>query len=116
MSVRNFLAIAALHEASRSHFEIILWVPSTHPHAFELEPVIAGNIGLVDECLRLHFCLQKKLTVGGFCLQKKLTVGGCNGKAGDVSTWPAMIRTGDLALVPRTPRRSSPPKPARARN
>ena len=60
--------------------------PIYPPHAFELEPVIAANIGLVDECLRLHFCLQKKLTVGG-----------CNGKASDVSTWPAMIRTGDLA-------------------
>ena len=50
--------------------------PIYPPHAFELEPVIAANIGLVDECLRLHFCLQKKLTVGGFCLQKKLTGGG----------------------------------------
>jgi hypothetical protein len=31
---------------ARSHFEIILWVPSTHPHAFELEPVIAANTTL----------------------------------------------------------------------
>jgi hypothetical protein len=97
-------------------FRKILWVPSTHPHAFELEPVIAANIGLVDECLRLHFCLQKKLTVGGFCLQKKLTVGGCNGKASDVSTWPGMIRTGDLALMSQSPQHPSPAKPAPARN
>jgi hypothetical protein len=27
--------------------------PIRRPHAFELEPVIAADIGLVDECLRL---------------------------------------------------------------
>jgi hypothetical protein len=27
--------------------------PIRAPHAFELEPVIAADIGLVDECLRL---------------------------------------------------------------
>lgn len=74
---------------ARSHFEKSYGSHLPTPHAFELEPVIAANIGLVDECLSPHFCLQKKLTVGG-----------CNGKASDVSTWPAMIRTGDLAQVP----------------
>jgi hypothetical protein len=90
--------------------------PIYPPHAFELEPVIAANISLVDECLRLHFCLQKKLTIGGFCLQKKTDGRWLQWKSKDVSTWPAMIRTGDLALVPRTPQQPSPAKPRRARN
>jgi hypothetical protein len=66
---------------------------------------------------------QKFCSVGGFvstknwrsmaASRKKRTVGGCNGKASDVSTWPAMIRTGDLAQVPRSPEHPSPAKPAR---
>jgi hypothetical protein len=45
--------------------------------------------------------------------RKKRTVGGCNGKASDVSTSPAMIRTGDLALMSQSPQHPSPPNPAR---